>query len=68
MATISKTWWGQKFLEALKDFKKALNNVEDDDNDNDEWGGIFKSRNKSKPETTEEENEYKLFEINLDED
>lgn len=42
-----------------EDFKNALNNVEDDENE--EWGGIFKSRKKTSEQIAEEEDDYKLW-------
>ncbi|KAK4884740.1 hypothetical protein RN001_001011 [Aquatica leii] len=45
--------------ESLKD---ALKKVEDEDESGDEnWGGIFKTRQKTSEETTKEEEDYKLW-------
>lgn len=44
-----------------EELKKALNNIDDCNDDTEEWGGIFKSRKKTAEEAGKEEDEYKLW-------
>jgi len=47
---------------AIKEsFKKALMNFDDDDNENDEVGGLFKKKEKTKDEIANEEVDYKQW-------